>query len=439
MVMRIDKPNEKQEMFLRATTRFVGYGGSRGGGKSWALRVKAGLMAVKYPGIKILILRRTYADLDENHILPMMEWLHAIVRYKDDKKLILFPNGSRIKFGYCDNERDLLQYQGREYDVICIDEATQFEEAWFEKLKACMRGTNNFPKRMYLTCNPGGVGHTWVKRLFIDKSYKDAENPDDYTMIRAKVYDNKALTEKDPGYIKMLETLPDGLREAWLEGDWDIFEGQYFREFNRDIHVIQPFAIQAHWRRYVVMDYGLDMLACYWIAVDEHENAVVYRELYESGLIVSDAASKINAMTVERVYAYYAPPDLWNRHSDTGKSTAEIFAEYGILLVKASNDRVQGWMNLHEWLKPYTDEQGQMTAHLRIFEGCSNLIRTLPALQYDQRNQNDCAKDPHEVTHAPDALRCWAAGRPLPATIPKKEPDRMDEMEQMEEIIEFGR
>ena len=171
--------------------------------------------------------------------------------------------------------------------------------------------------------------------------------------------------------------------------------------------------------------------------MDEHENAYVYKEIYESGLKVSDAAKRINEMTSEIISVYYAPPDLWNRHSDTGKSTAEIFSENGIPLVKTSNDRVQGWYNLHEWLKPYEDEQGKRTAHLKIFENCINLVRTLPALQFDEKNPNDCAKEPHELTHAPDALRYFVAGRPMPTRAEIKE--GLSYEDQLDDLFGFGR
>lgn len=438
MQIRIEPPNEKQKQFLRAKNRFVGYGGSRGGGKSWAIDIKAILLAAKYGGIKILILRRTYPDVRENHILPMMQRLSGIARYKDTEKVFIFPNSSRIKFGYCDTEKDLLQYQGREYDVMFIDEATQFLESWFQKLTASIRGVNEFPKRIYLTCNPGGVGHHWVKRLFIDKEYLEHETPEDYLMIRAKVYDNTALLKKDENYVRFLRNLPNGLREAWLHGDWDLFQGQYFTEWKRDIHVMEPIPIPADWRRYVAMDYGLDMLACYWIAVDGCGRAYVYKELYESGLRVSDAAKKILDLTDEEIYATYAPPDLWNRHSDSGKSTAEIFSEMGITLVRAKNERVHGWYNLKEWLKPYRDERGEWNASLKVCSNCVNLIRTLPALQHDQKNPNDVANEPHELTHAPDALRYFVAGRPLPAGDALQENEDREFERGVEELLRFG-
>lgn len=150
---------------------------------------------------------------------------------------------------------------------------------------------------MYYTSNPGNVGHQWFKRLFIDKQYKGAENPQDYVFIPAQVYDNKTLMDNNPEYVQALETLPEEMKRAHLYGDWDVFAGQYFTEFRREIHVLRPFEIPVDWLRYVALDYGLDMLAAYWIAVDHQGMAYIYRELYQPGLIISDAAQMINELT----------------------------------------------------------------------------------------------------------------------------------------------
>ncbi|MEF9865628.1 MAG: phage terminase large subunit [Oscillospiraceae bacterium] len=403
----IDKPNEKQRQFLIAQTRFVAYGGARGGGKSWAVRQKAMLLAAQFAGIRMLLLRRTFPELRENHILPLQKSLGGLATYKDSEKAFTFINGSRLKFGYCDGEDDVLQYQGQEYDVIFLDEATQFSEYQFEVLTAALRGANNFPKRFYLTCNPGGVGHVWVKRLFIDKRYRKNENPTDYTFIAATVYDNSALTQNDSGYVRMLENLPEDLRRAWLLGDWDIFKGQYFTEFRREIHVCDTFEIQNHWRRYLTFDYGLDMLAALWIAVDGEGCAWVYRELYKSNLIISEAAAAIKtAQTADEPYIILAPPDLFNRRQESGRSVADIFAENGLTLNKTGNERVSGWLAVKEWLHPVANEQtGEVRARMQIFPCCENLIRTLPALRCDEHVGGDVANTPHELTHAPDALR----------------------------------
>lgn len=411
-------PSEKQRAFFEARGRFVAYGGARGGGKSWAVRKKALLLAARHAGIRILLLRRTYPELRENHILPLLRELHGVARYKETEKAFIFPNGSRLKFGYMDGEGDALQYQGQEFDVIFMDEATQFTEFQFKTLTACLRGANDLPKRFYLTCNPGGVGHAWVKRLFITREYRALERAEDYVFIPARVYDNTALTRSDPGYVRMLESLPEDLRRAWLEGDWDIFAGQYFKEFRREVHVAQPFAIPEHWRRYVTMDYGLDMLACYFIALNGEGRAYVYREIYEPGLIVSDACERIRrAAAGERIEHYLAPPDLWNRRQETGRSVAELFAGRGVRLTRTSNARVDGWMAVHEWLRPF-DADGKTTAALQIFENCPNLIRTLPALRFDGKNANDTADTPHELTHAPDALRGFCIFRARAAGAP---------------------
>lgn len=411
-------PNARQEEFFRATERFVAYGGARGGGKSWAVRKKAALLALQYPGIRMLLVRRTLPEVRENHILPLVAELKGMAEYKKTEEVMVFCCGSRLRFGYCDSETDVTRYQGQEYDVIFLDEATQLTQYQYSTLTACLRGANSYPKRMYLTCNPGGVGHDWVKRLFIDRRFTPTEKPEDYRFIPARVYDNTALTARDTGYLSMLQNLPEELRRAWLDGDWNVFAGQYFKEFRRELHVMPPFALPRHWNRYIAMDYGLDMLAAYAIAVDEDGCAYVEKEAYESGLIVSEAAGRVRAlMDGLTVTAVLAPPDLWNRRQESGKSVADLFAEQGILLTRTGNERIPGWLAVKERLHAAPGE----VPRLRIFESCVHLIRTLPALQYDPRRPNDVANEPHELTHAPDALRgfcSWwvsAAEKPVPA------------------------
>lgn len=402
----LGSPNPRQWEFLTATQRFVAYGGARGGGKSWAVRRKAMLLALYWPGIRLLLVRRTLPELRENHTLPLLAELGDTARWKESEKAFLFQNGSRLVLGYCDSETDVNRYQGQEYDVIFLDEATQFTRYQFSTLTACIRGANSFPKRMYLTCNPGGVGHDWVKRLFIDRRYTATENPADYRFIPARVYDNTALISQDPGYVSMLENLPGDLRRAWLEGDWNAFAGQYFREFSPGLHVCAPFAVPAHWRSYITLDYGLDMLAAYRIAVDEAGKAWVTAEVYRSGCIVSEAARLVRGLFAERPPdAVLAPPDLWNRRQESGKSVADLFAEEGVLLTRTGNERIAGWLAVRERLAVKKDAQGQPACGLCIFESCENLIRTLPALRYDPHRPNDAANEPHELTHAPDALR----------------------------------
>lgn len=264
-------------------------------------------------------------------------------------------------------------------------------------------------KQVTITYNP------WINSHWTKPRFWDCECPEDVFRDTTTHKCNEFLDESDHKRIEDLEkTNPERYKVVGL-GEYGIPGGAYFDEFRTDIHVIDPTIIQAHWKRYITLDYGLDMLAAYWIATDTHNKAYVYKELYKSGLIISDAAKAILSLINERIYEIVAPPDLWNRQRETGKSTAEIFGDSGLSLTKADNDRVQGWYNLKEWLKPYEDEQGNKTANLVIFKNCVNLIRTLPQIQYDDKDPNDCATEPHELTHAPDAIRYWTAARPSPS------------------------
>lgn len=220
--LRMPAPNEKQALALGERHRYVAYGGARGGGKSWFVRWKAVLLCLRFPGIKVLITRRTYKELFNNHIAPLQQMLGGIAEYKSMDKYFRFPGGSTIHFGYCACDGDLGQYQGAEYDVWFADEAGQFQESWLVQIDACVRGVNGFPKRTYYTLNPGGPGHGYFKRLFIDRRYTENEHPEDYAFIQALCTDNQALMASQPGYLRSLEKLPGKLRQAWLYGRWDV-------------------------------------------------------------------------------------------------------------------------------------------------------------------------------------------------------------------------
>ena len=422
--LKLPKPYPKQLEFIRANERYVGYGGARGGGKTHATRVKAMLLCLKYPGIKILIIRRTFPELLENHIRPFLLVLNGIARYNDKDKRFAFPNGSSIKFGYCATDGDLGQYQGLEYDEIFIDEATQITEYQFNFINSTCRGVNDFPKQTHLCCNPGGVGHGWVKRLFVDREYTpeemDGRTYDEtvkrYRFIRATVRDNPALMASGE-YMQTLKSLPENLRRAWLEGDWDALAGQYFDEFRRDIHVCEPFEIPSWWRRYRAFDYGLDMFAVLWAAISDTGQMYIYRELKAPNLIVSAAAARAREMTGdESIHCTFAPPDIKGRQKDTGESMADMFRHNGIPLTHSSADRVAGWMRIKELLKPVQSPDGEgQTAKLQIFSTCTGLIHDLPLLMHDVHKPTDCATEPHEITHICDALRYLCVGNMTPS------------------------
>lgn len=431
--IKLHRPYPKQLEFYKSRKRYTAYGGARGGGKSDVARSKAILLCLAHPGIQVLLMRRTYPEIKENHLLPAMKLLRGAAKYSGLDKAFTFPNGSRLKFGYCRTDSDLLQYQGQAYDVIFLEECTQFPENVFTTMTESNRSSGlmeeYFPPRMYFTCNPGGVGHAWFKRLFIDRDYRPTEQADDYLFIQASVYDNPWLMQHSPDYVRALENLPETRKRAMLYGDWDVFEGQYFPEFQRSTHVCKAFPIPAHWKKYRVFDYGFDMFACYFVAVDEEGRAWFYKEIYEGhdktdaygnpgeGLTIAQAAERMLDRTGEDevISATFAPPDMWNRRQETGRSAEEIFYEHGVPLVKASNNRIQGWMDVQDWLRVPGDGT---RPRLMVFDTCVNLIRTMPLVLHDEKNPDDVAKEPHEATHAPDAVRYFVSAQPLAAEVP---------------------
>lgn len=425
----IGTPNEKQKKFLKSRTKHTAFGGARGGGKSWTVRYKAKLLSLRFPGIKVLIVRRTFAELTNNHINPLLKELNGIAKYNKTEKVFTFPNGSTITFGYCNNDKDLLQYQGAEYDVIFLDEATQLQELWMKEIVACLRGVNDFPKRIYYTCNPGGPGHHYIKRLFIDKRYEEGEDPNDYTFIQSLVTDNKALLESQPDYIKQLEALPPKLKEAWLYGRWDIFEGQFFEEFadrpehyvdRKETHVIAPFEIPDGWTIYRSFDWGYAKpFSCGWWAVDY--DGVAYRilELYGCTKTPNEGVkwtpekvfSEIHRIESEHRWLKgkdiigVADPAIWD--GETGESIADVAAKHRVWFSKGDNKRIPGWMQVH--YRFAFDENGYPMMY--IFSNCKAFIRTMPLLQYDEHKVEDL--DTSMEDHVADEVRYFCMSRPI--------------------------
>ena len=427
--INIQPPNEKQKQFLLCDKKYVAFGGARGGGKSWAVRTKAKLLALQYPGIRLLLVRQTCQELESNHIRFLRKELHGLAEYKATARRFSFRNGSVLDFGYCACDGDMDRYQGAEYDVIFIDEATQLRENWLRQFAACVRGVNNFPKRIYYTCNPGGPGHGYIKRLFIDRRYEPGENGEDYAFIPARVTDNKALLEKQPEYLKQLEALPKRLREAWLEGKWELFQGQVFQEFvdvpehyrdRRFTHVIEPFDIPREWRVYRSYDFGYAKpFSCAWWAVDH--DGVIYRilELYgctttpNEGVLWTPDRQFAEIRRIEQEHPWLkgrdiqgvADPAIWD--ASRGESIYETALKYGIYFQKGDNRRIPGWMQVHYRLS-FDDEGYPM---LYVFNTCRAFLRTVPLLLYSQTDVEDV--DTAQEDHVADETRYFCMSRPI--------------------------
>lgn len=434
------EPNEKQRLALLEEHRYVAYGGARSGGKSWFVRWKAVLLCLRYPGIKVLITRRTYPELMNNHIDPLRQMLPPeAAKFNKSERRFLFPNGSSIKLGYCNNDGDLGQYQGAEFDVWFADEAGQFPENWLLAIDACVRGANDFPKRTYYTLNPGGPSHGYFKRIFIDRRFEMDEHPEDYVFIQALVQDNIALQRKQPEYIRSLEKLPTKLRMAWLEGRWDVFEGQFFEEFRDDpahyqdgkfTHVIAPFEIPEHWKIYRSFDWGYNKpFSCGWWAVDE--DGVVYRILESYGW-TGEANTGVkwppqqvfqDIARIEREHRWLkgkriigiADPAIWN--AESGESVADTAAKNQVYFSPGDHARIPGWMQMHYRMS--FDENGKPMMY--VFSNCKAFIRTIPTLQYSKTRVEDL--DTEGEDHVADEVRYFCMSRPIKPTL-AQEPDR---------------
>lgn len=447
MRINLPTPSPKQKLFLTDTHKHVAFGGARGGGKSFAVRLKAVILGLKHKGIRICIIRRTYPELIENHIKPLKDLLkcgakNSVAKYNDSRKEMKFSNGSEILFRYCNAEKDLDNFQGVEFDVVFFDEATQLKQEWITKICACVRGANSFPKRSYYTMNPGGASHGYFKRLFIDRAFEEREHPDDYSFIQSLVTDNKVLMQQNPDYIKQLEALPPKLRQAWLEGRWDVFEGAFFEEFrqtpepqscydvgisteqaqmeHRWTHVIEPFDIPPTWKIYRSYDWGYGKpFSCGWWAMDYDGCAYRILELYgctgtpNEGVKWSNKEQFDKIAEIEREHPFLkgkriqgvADPSIWD--GSRGISVAEEAEKHQLWFDKGVNDRIAGWMQVHERLR--FDENGK--AMMYFFNTCKDSIRTIPLMMFDEHKPEDLDSDLED--HACDEIRYFCMMRPI--------------------------
>ncbi len=420
--VKISPPSEKQKRFFMSKKRFVGYGGARGGGKSWAMRTKLVLLCFRYPGLSCLLLRKTLPELKENHLIPLLKLLGDAVEYKVSDRVFEFPNGSRLKLGYCDKEADVYKYQGQEFDVIGVEECTHFTWEQVSFLMTANRSVRiDFSPRMYFTGNPGGVGHTWFRRLFVKRLFCRGERPEDYEFIPATVDDNKVLMERNPEYVTVLEALPEKLRQAHRYGNWDVFEGQFFEELRDDpdgyqtkvkSHVISPFPIPLGWKMYRSFDFGYAKpFSCGWWAQDFDGRLYRVLELYgctgtpNEGVKWTPDRIFSEMKKIENEHPFLcgrqitgiADPSIWDR--SRGEAIVEAAARHGIYFSPGDNKRVPGWMQLHRRLA--FDENGYPL--LYVFENCEAFRRTMPLLRFSSSNPEDLDSDGED--HVADEVR----------------------------------
>ena len=413
----IFKANEgPQEDFLAAGDTDVLYGGAAGGGKSYAMLVDP-LRFAHRAAHRGLILRRSMPELRE--LIDKSRELYPKAfpgaKYKEVEKLWNFPSGAKIEFGFLERDADVYRYQGQAYSWIGFDEITHLPTAFAWNYLASRLRTTDSEIETYMRCtaNPGGAGANWVKKRYIDPAPANVSfrGGDGLTrkFIPARLQDNPYLAE-DGRYEQMLNSMPPTQRKQLLDGNWDVAEGAAFTEFNPFEHVITPFEIPLHWERIKGIDYGYaSESACVWGAVDPSDGTlIIYRELYRKGLLGTDLASMLTEMEYEDPFSVQGVLDTacWSRTGTTGPTVGETLQRAGHKLRRADKNRIQGKIQIHEYLKL----QPSGRPKLQIFNTCPNLIRELQSIPLDNKNPEDV--DTHAADHAYDALRYLIMSRP---------------------------
>jgi phage terminase large subunit len=426
------QPKQLEALKVSKVTPVLFYGGAKGGGKSYLTRFREVRRRLRYPNTKGLIVRRTYPELLSNHIRKFFEeYPETRGWYNKSEKILNYPNGSTTEFSYLKNTDDVFTYQGREYEDISVDEITQHEEQTFKILRTSLRTTNaSIQPRMLLTGNPGGIGHAWVKRLFIDKSFRAGEMPDDYAFIQAFVSDNTALLKADPDYVRRLEDLPEHLRKAYLEGDWNIFAGQAFPELSPQTHIVQPFALPPGTKYFFSFDPGYNHPYCFIVFALVPEGTLYVTNVITGRLqMTMEIAEKIKSLNLKG--EIYSGQDLWYPGRGGGKSLLDEFSEYGInaqngfYWIRAKTDRVRGVQAVRKYVNPKGYPDGK--PRVFFFSNTQTVYDCVASMQIDPKNPEDVVKvdalDGDGGDDAYDAFRYGVISRVFPNSPADVEPE----------------
>lgn len=407
-ILKTINPHDRQLEFIRAVKRkkFVLYGGAAGGGKSYILRWLLVLLLLWWAGrgirnVRVGLFCETYQTLKDRHLdrvnVEFPKWLGVFNKTEKTFTLHAHFGGGAIWFRNLD---DADKYKSTEFAAIAVDELTLNVRGVFNILMSRLRWTGIEDTKFFAATNPGGLGHAWVKKLWIDHNFEDENlDPNDFDFVPALPIDNPHLTDD---YMQTLNKLNDDLRRALLEGNWSTFEGQYFKDWSSAKHIIEPIYLPPEWERGIAVDWGFaDPWCALWGARDpEFGRIYVYREMYDREVPdVQQAQRIVAASTYEHRHFAVGDPSMWSRKQADTVSTADTYIANGVYMVPANNDRIPGWTNVREMLLPLRDGH----PGVQVFSSCTNLIRTIPDMVYDKTRTEDLNTKAED--HAVDALR----------------------------------
>jgi len=398
------QPFPRQQEFHDSPAKYRLFGGAAGPGKTKALLYEAIYQAHLHPGVDTLLLRRTFPELEASLITYFRRDVprELYEKYNEAKHIVTWLNGSTTRFAYCDTENDVYRYQGAEYLFIGVDELTHFTlKQWqfltsrnrcrIAKSRPCMAGATN----------PGNVGHAWVKALWVDcvpapgMDRPDQYDAADYKFLHATIADNPVFAADD-GYKKTLGQLPEALRRAFLDGEWDVYAGQYFDLFAAGRHTVRAEEVQLEpWTsRWISIDWGFEHpSAVYWHATRPDGVIVTYREFVQNHLSPRMLAAAIAERSVdrlgrgERIRDVFLSPDAFAQRTGDASIAEQLsdgLSAAGLpRATPADNDRVGGWMLMYQALE---------SDSWLIADNCVRLIENLPTLTRDPANVEDTLK-----------------------------------------------
>lgn len=443
------------------------YGGAKFGGKSFLVRAKEITRRLGYPGTTGVIIRRTHPELLANHIRKFfLEYPQTKQWYRAGEKAIHYPTGSITEFKHLSNTQDVYDYQGLEYDDITLDEATQHDGEVIRVLRTSLRIDPKVKARnpifrpcFFLTGNPGGIGHSEVKRLFIDRKFKTGEDKEDYYFLQAKIFDNPLGMKANPDYLNTLLALPDDFRRAYLEGDWTVFIGQFFKDFRKDIHGIDPVEIPDEWGKMFSLDWGYFPHPFHvgWYAQDFEGNVYKYRELEGVETPPDEVGGMIGELSKEDQGLCYGVGDtqMWALNpfsrskgemvSDKSIATMvnSTLAKRKMVMLKANKARIPGWTHLRSMLKWEGGHDDSGRRHFtrepkyRIFNTCPLTLSSYERQVHSSLRPEDMLKqdgdDPCDTDRY--ALMYIREGK-LPEKEKKPEPKKDSHLRAFEEAEE---